>query len=132
MIAFNEAASGIDGANLLTIAIGNRAALHHNCTTHRCDPGYGTLAAEMGTSRRTVLRHLTLLEDTGWLQRKRGGRDDKVSIILCIPDAANRSPAPDLAPENHDRIGDTILSPMDARNFVPSSASIGDKNGFHR
>ena len=91
MIAFNEAASSIDGMTVFIATLCNRIALHHNCKTGRCDPGYDTLAKEMGTTPRNVMRGIKLLEDAGWLQRKRGGRDDKVSFTLCIPDAAHSS-----------------------------------------
>jgi hypothetical protein len=123
MIAFNEAASCIEGANLFTVALGNRVALHFNCKTGRCDPGYDTLAKEMGKSERTVERHVTLLVDTGWLQRKRGGRDVKVSFTLCIPKVETAKKT-DLIPDN-------TLSGMDARNYAPAALSIPDKNAFH-
>jgi Helix-turn-helix domain len=126
MIAFNEAASNIDGANAFTVALGNRIALHFNCKTGRCDPGYDTLAKEMGTSERTVERHVKLLVDAGWFRRKRGGRDDKVSFTLCIPDAADHAPMHDLEPKNGDLIGDNILSPMDASSYLTKTPSIPD------
>ena len=138
MIAFNEAASSIDGMTVFIATLCNRIALHHNCKTGRCDPGYDTLAKEMGTTPRNVMRGIKLLEDAGWLQRKRGGRDDKVSFTLCIPDAAHSSGGDttdppddhalmrDLEPKNGDLIGDNTLSPMDATPYVTKTASIGD------
>ena len=125
MIAFNEAAGSLD-INAVTVALANRVALHFNCKSHRCDPGYDTLAREMGTSRRTVMRAISAIEAAGYMERRRGGRDDKVSFTLSIPNAANHVPAHDQETKNDDRIGDTMLSPMEATPYVTNSVSIGD------
>jgi DNA-binding transcriptional MocR family regulator len=64
----------------------SRLADHFNCKTGQCNPGFDTLAREMGVTERTVRRAIKELEPDGWIKSKRGGRDDKVSFKLCFPD----------------------------------------------
>jgi hypothetical protein len=117
-IAFNEAAP----ANKLTkfdVALGNRLVLHHCCKPpHRCDPGYDTLMQEMRVSRSTLMRGIAAIEATGWIARKRGGRDDNVSFTFTIPPRVT-----ELA--NPGRIGVNMLTPMEVGPYVSKTASIG-------
>jgi hypothetical protein len=132
MIAFNEAAGGFDVSAFkvsleFVVRLGNRIALHHRCKPpHRCDPGEDVLANEMQVSERKVLRGIAALKALGWIAGKRGGRDDNVNFTLCIPYAANGTPASHLEPENDDLIPDNKLSPMDAGPYLTKTASIPD------
>ena len=120
MIAFNEAAGGFDVSAFdvslaLVVRLGNRIALHHRCKPpHRCDPGEDVLANEMQVSERTVLRGIAALKALGWIAGKRGGRDDKVSFTLPMPQ------------EEPNLIPDSMVSPMGARPYLTDSASIPD------
>ena len=49
-------------------------ALHMKGDGSSCFPSLARLARESGINRRTVARHLVLLEDAGWLQRQRERR----------------------------------------------------------
>jgi hypothetical protein len=124
MIAFNEVMPQIGGVTVLVLAIGNRIALHHNVKHRRCDPGYDTLAAEMKVSERTVMRAIKLIEDNGWLRRKRGGRDENVSFTLCFPNVTGVT-----EPEKSGPIPDNMLSPMERSSYLTKPASIGDTQG---
>jgi hypothetical protein len=100
-----------------------RLALHFNCKTGRLDPGYQTVADEIGVSLRTLMRCIKALKEGGWLLPKRGGTHDVVSFTLCIP--AARATTEDTS------IDDIAVSPMNGDPYVTKTASIGDKNGIH-
>jgi hypothetical protein len=53
--------------------------------TGQCNPRRDTMALELGKSERQVDRGYQFLESHGWIRRKRGGRDDAVTITLLIP-----------------------------------------------
>jgi hypothetical protein len=132
MKAFNEAMPHVDDVTALTVAIGNRIALHHNVRDRRCDPGYPVLAKEMHCSPRTVMRAIKLIEDHGWLRRKRGGSEANVNFTLLFPCDLTRG----TKPAKPDPMGDNKLSPMEetvtcpvTSPYVTNSASIGDTQG---
>ncbi|WP_197033552.1 helix-turn-helix domain-containing protein [Bradyrhizobium sp. URHD0069] len=99
-----------------------RLALHFNCKTRQCNPGYAMLADKLGVSLRTIMRCIAALEDEGWLRRKRGGTYDAVSFTLSIPAAP--------ATTEDTSIDDITVSPMNGDPYVTKTASIGDKNGI--
>jgi hypothetical protein len=94
----------------------SRLTDHFNCKTGQCNPGFDTLAEAMGTSDRTVERAVKELKQDGWIQTKRGGRDDKVSFTLCFPDGALAQSAPEsgaFCRTADDLIPDTMVAAMD-------------------
>jgi hypothetical protein len=51
----------------------------------QCAPRREDMAAELGRDIRTIDRGYKVLEAGGWINRKRGGRYDAVTITLMIP-----------------------------------------------
>jgi len=50
----------------------------------KCFPGQNRLAKDMGSSRRTVIRHIKELRESGYLEtRKRGQGRTNVYILKC-------------------------------------------------
>jgi hypothetical protein len=95
--------------------IATRLALHFNCRTRQCNPGYDLLMYKLGISESTLLRGLRDLEAAGWIIRKRGGRDENVEFTLCIPAS----------------IPVTKVTPMTNGSYPSDLASIPVKNGLH-
>jgi hypothetical protein len=96
---------------LLEVRVAVRLGIFFNCKTGKCDPGYETLASELGISRRTLFRALARLKADGWIEIHRVGRDEYVQFSLFIP--------PQLAPPSEvlPARGANILSPLE----VPTS-----------
>lgn len=117
---------------LLEVRVAIRLGIFFNCKTGQCDPGYDTLASELGISRRTLFRALARLKANGWIAIHRVGRDEYVQFSLFIPPqlvpprGANMV-APQEVTENGVR-GDTMVSPHEVPHEVTENADGGDKN----
>jgi hypothetical protein len=98
------AASNLSRAALKVVL---QMSCHFNGSTGRCDPGYDTLAKEVGLPLRTVERAAAELRDGGWImvEQDRSDRKANAQIRLFIPTglpanmvAGNR--VPDCPPKN--------------------------------
>jgi Helix-turn-helix domain len=49
-----------------------KIALFFNCTTGQCNPGYEKIAAQLGISKRSVIRAVAVLAERGWIEVRRG------------------------------------------------------------
>jgi hypothetical protein len=55
------------------VRVAVRIALHLHAESGRCNPGYDTLADELHTTSRSIMRAVTVLEQAGWLEVTRPG-----------------------------------------------------------
>jgi len=88
--------------------------LHYNRSTGQLDPGYPTLAAELGVSERTVMRAVAELKAGGWVLVHRLGRKDHAGFTLTIPNhevtpdvTSNETPNPVFEVTRNGSRGDT-------------------------
>ncbi|MBR1298558.1 hypothetical protein [Bradyrhizobium sp. AUGA SZCCT0042] len=96
----------------------------------KCAPHRDDMAAELGRDIRTMDRGYKVLEADGWITRKKGGRNDPVTITLLIP------------PEDADihRFGnkagvgkrDTSMSHLEVVQTRHETAPSATSNGFKR
>jgi hypothetical protein len=70
---------------LLEVRVAVRLGIFFNCKTGQCDPGYDTLANELGIARRTLFRAIARLKTDGWIEVHRVGRDGNVQFSLFVP-----------------------------------------------
>jgi hypothetical protein len=69
----------------LTGVIAISLALHFNCKTGQCNPGYTRLAKSADCTLFSAKRACRELERDGWIRRKPGGGRDKTGFDLLGP-----------------------------------------------
>jgi hypothetical protein len=123
---------------LLEVRVAVRLGIFFNCKTGKCDPGYDTLARELGISRRTLFRAIARLKADGWIAIQRVGGDEHVQFSLFIPPqlgspnkalptGGDNMLTPQEVTENDGR-GDTMLSPQEVPGEVTENGVRGDRN----
>jgi hypothetical protein len=91
-----------------------RLALHFNCKTARCDPGYPTLAKGTDCTVNSAKRACRELERDGWIRIRRtagGHHDEKASFELLLNERVSPpdTRAADLVQQLLDDVGRTMV-----------------------
>lgn len=94
--------------------VATRLALHFNCKTGQCDPGYHYLMRKLGISKSTLYRALDTLEGYGLIGRKQTG-PEHVNFTLYVPPT-----------------GVIQVTPLEDGVQVSDSGATGVKNGPYR
>lgn len=107
---------------LLEVRVAVRLGIFFNCKTGKCDPGYPTLASELGISRRTLFRAIARLKADGWIEIHRlGGENVQFSLFIPPPQPASPDEALPSA-------GASIVAPHGGANIVTPAEAHGGAN----
>jgi hypothetical protein len=95
-----------------------RIALHLHVDSGKCDPGYDALAAELGMSKRSIIRIVAMLEHTGWIEVARPGHHQPNRFFLLRGDRGDKTQSP--------LRGDKTVSPQNTSEVTDSNVR-GDR-----